>query len=759
MPSIAFIKDHGPVILTCSDHAGGSKKMMIHPARLPNHILPAKHPDQLSYAVIQSRTIKPMRNTQYSTQYQMHEQKGTFNGIDTFGLTNFRRFDFTSKLLAESEARAIKNRPDINALLTQLVKEKVFGESVANARREEAEELTRGINFEKYKFGSTYVPFEAAMGFLKENDPQDITVLCDDGGNDQWACNRHFQKCWPTFLYPCQQMDSFGARFPPVPNLKTPRNHDISEEEKMILWTLICLLSRIEKLWLLTQNCNLKTSQWHGWLLVYITSQCFSNISLRQAHRDPFRKIKVSSVKKIINRIRYAGLDLKEIFSDIESVFCANCDVNDASFQSLLEDLDPGLHEVAILYNLDSTIIDMFQSFNAHDQEYELRVAVSCWHTQNNWDGYVYSRHGGRQHSSWWFYSKGDLIARHSSDPVFSDCDREKLLTLVYVRSDTPNVEATKGDFMTYLGGKKNVFCHRHRQPLICSVERKLKCNCGKKEFYRCSHFQCSCCICRSCIDNLDPDVSNFIKNSGMQHDEESESIEIASDEGSSDNYSSINNAESSSISSTCSSLMEPYAEVDSDNNELDSSDDMDANDDDSFLAFVNIENEHIISEDNFDDFVTRTDEPHIMSNDEDIDYTIPTTDAGEVAVTIREEGDEKALRVSGHVILNQCGTLLSRAKHEIKGSSKHKFFLQKIHATSPGNCVPLLYPENVLFPSIHPFVGGDNIAGIGGIPAPLLSPFIEKYGFCSIPQHVRTRLTTLLCELYVISFCFTFVI
>ena len=247
----------------------------------------------------------------------------------------------------------------------------------------------------------------------------------------------------------------------------------------------------------------------------------------------------------------------------------------------------------------------------------------------------------------------------------------------------------------------------------------------------------------------MNPDVPNYINNSGSQRNEESDNIENFSDEESSVDPYAIDDESLSSNSTTCSSLIEPFAEDDHDDNELDTSADNDVNDDNSFLAFVNIEDEHsITSEDNFDDFLIRTDDPDIICDEEIFDHTIPTTDAGEVAVTIREEGDENALRVSGHVILNQCGTLLSRAKHEIKGSSKHKFFLQKIHATSPGNCVPLLYPENVLFPSIHPFVGGDNIAGIGGIPAPLLSPFIEKYGFSSIPQHVGTRLTTPLCEL-----------
>ena len=86
----------------------------------------------------------------------------------------------------------------------------------------------------------------------------------------------------------------------------------------------------------------------------------------------------------------------------------------------------------------------------------------------------------------------------------------------------------------------------------------------------------------------------------------------------------------------------------------------------------------------------------------------IPTTNAGEIAYVIEEEtrygGSCDNITISGHVLLNQCGTttLLTRKEHQIKGSSKHNFFLQKIVATSNGSSIPLMYPEGILFPSIH---------------------------------------------------------
>ena len=94
----------------------------------------------------------------------------------------------------------------------------------------------------------------------------------------------------------------------------------------------------------------------------------------------------------------------------------------------------------------------------------------------------------------------------------------------------------------------------------------------------------------------------------------------------------------------------------------------------------------------------------------------------------------KKTNKVSGHVILNQCGSLLSRPNHEIKGSSKHNYFLQKIHSTSDGKSIPLLYPESMLFPSIFPFSDTKGFPRVGCLPAPFLSRSLEKKGFDSIP-------------------------
>ena len=123
LPSLAYVEGKGPEVLTCREHNKGTNKQYVHTPRQPYHIIPSEKGDQLCHAVVKTRLIKPMRAAKYSNIYQMHEQRGSFQGIDTCDVTDFGDFSFTSILLDESESRSIMNRPDINSLLDSLEKD------------------------------------------------------------------------------------------------------------------------------------------------------------------------------------------------------------------------------------------------------------------------------------------------------------------------------------------------------------------------------------------------------------------------------------------------------------------------------------------------------------------------------------------------------------------------------------------------------------------------------------------------------------
>ena len=97
---------------------------------------------------------------------------------------------------------------------------------------------------------------------------------------------------------------------------------------------------------------------------------------------------------------------------------------------------------------------------------------------------------------------------------------------------------------------------------------------------------------------------------------------------------------------------------------------------------------------------------------------------------------------INGRVIQNQCGSSLSCKNLPLFGLRSQQNFLQRLCSTTPGNSVPLLYPEGALMPSIfYKQISDGSI--LGALPSSLLtleSP--SSHGFASVRDHIRNRLT-----------------
>ena len=168
----------------------------------------------------------------------------------------------------EAEARSITNRPDINAHLTKLKEDGVISEFVESGKRLFATRFSSSIDYSKYTKGATFVSLENSMSMQKEMLNQTISAFVDHCDSPTvWF---EFKKYWPLVLYPCQNMTTYGVIFPKVPNFCC------NVVDTRNIWTLAALLCRIETLWKVTTEVSLYTKKWHGWMLVYLTKQCFN---------------------------------------------------------------------------------------------------------------------------------------------------------------------------------------------------------------------------------------------------------------------------------------------------------------------------------------------------------------------------------------------------------------------------------------------------------------------------------------------------
>ena len=747
LPTLYLNHDEGFVISTCRHHNGGSKKMTIHTPRLPKHILPPKFSDQLTHAVIECRTIKPMKTTKYSTQFQLCEQKGTFNGIDTFSITDFQNMEISSELLAHYESLAVVYRRDINSLLTKLTEEKRIGLCVANNRREEAIHRVDRLEIKKDDLilGATYVPIECVMKLLEYQSKCNLRSVSITHQDRQY--NQLFKPLWPIYLYPCQKMDLYGAPFPVIPTYMALKATDGGLMDTMTtisLWLTSALLTRIQFVWESISQVELNTSQWEGWILTLLSRKCFQLISKKHKSKsDPFKQSECKNALDIYNKFDRSNDMMsspKVVFEKVkDKILIVEYEADEYNDIYLNQNLTDS-HSVVIIYDYDIEENDIELEKSFLDKEFELRFISSTWQysatsrgrTRSLWDGFIYSRHGGSQHCEWWYFERKDKMPIQFNGTF--DFKSQKKVVLAYVKCEETNIKNHKHQFMSYLGGKNNIYCDEHKSPMICSTTRDLKCvKCQRKiEYIKCCTLGCTCCLCKDCSEDYDPSMVTYISQNENQDNEQVDNVSLED--------STVSNEDNDTEG------MFTMNEMNQDN--FDDSTVSNEDNDTEGMVTMNETNQDNFDDD-FKDFLISDEDPDMICGD-DHEYfpTIPTTNAGEHAFTITDHGRQQPInRVSGHVILNQCGSLLCRLDHQIKGSSKHNFFLQKIHSTSHGESIPLLYPESMLFPSIFPFSDADGFSSVGSIPVVLLSRTMGSQGFESIPQHNRIRLTTPFCK------------
>ena len=312
-------------------------------------------------------------------------------------------------------------------------------------------------------------------------------------------------------------------------------------------------------------------------------------------------------------------------------------------------DIDSDNHECVILeHQFLNDEESFFDKCTFDGKEYELRAIVSINHDDNSmtkYTGCLFSRHGG-YHSKWWAQT------RNNNRSIPYQIDGKPQLPsgaesiFVYVKSKDISVQKYSRDILQYIGGQTHAICNTHSLPMIPVPDRIAICSrCERKEVLQFPELGCNNCLCRKCFDALDKSIVNGIEPKTLDEVESSENDtstaneDLEEDEDDENIFDDHESVESDSISSD-------YL-CDKTKNQVDR-DDME-----NFVTNgamdIDYDSDHSYQEDN--------------DGSEIGDFDV-TTDAGDIPFEIEEEEDLKQTRgmnISGHVILNFVGSLLTR--------------------------------------------------------------------------------------------------
>ena len=416
---------------------------------------------------------------------------------------------------------------------------------------------------------------------------------------------QYCRQSWPSVIFPLQKCNNYGMYFPTLPQFQS------KSEDTSTLWIISALLTRIEPLWQRVSKFELRQSNWKGWMLMWLSKKCF-NSTRRSEKTDPFQMKFVSTITRLLEKIpSNNNRCLEEVFCPLYQTLCIK------TLDELTDGIDSERFDIIIVENYVHTdgLEDPFSdTINISNDTYELRCVASIEYKDGvKYDAEIFSRHG-KMHDKWWYQNRKDSLCIQSSTPPRLKIGARTIAC--YIKMKDSDFNSLNSEFLKYIGGQSHVVCSIHNMPLITSINRKMKCNCGRNEHFSCPILNCTTCICKRCTDEKDIQETHRISMSLSNGATIVEELEIDANED---------------------ILIEPFDE------ETDPFREENIND-----SIGNLSESDLLSNDHYDNFVTESEDPHVPNeeNDEDAnDFSfdsLPSTNAGEFLFDVEEEIPKK---------------------------------------------------------------------------------------------------------------------
>ena len=215
------------------------------------------------------------------------------------------------------------------------------------------------------------------------------------------SCRRN----WLPFIVFSQIVDyeGYGCNFPFIPCVK---KQSISSQ---IIWTLSEMLTKVPLLWALTDECTERTSQWHGWMLTYLSTRSFPSSTIYADTKNPFKRIFVKKFESLEEKLGLNGIDqfnketMFELFINHPSV-----EVTD-SINRIRENAAASNNIIIVVPN-NHLVRPAPDTFCRGRHSFELVHVSLMWVELRLWRGCTYSRHGGPEYKNWWLSERNKFI-------------------------------------------------------------------------------------------------------------------------------------------------------------------------------------------------------------------------------------------------------------------------------------------------------------------------------------------------------------
>ena len=728
-PSIAITSDRGLRILTCRHCDDGNIKRFLHLPRLPQ-ILPTRNGNQLAHAVLQPRQLRVIKAGKHNVTYQMAQQESCFSGVDTCFVGSHGRFDLLSHIGTITEALSITGRSDIRHLLDRLEEDGILDSTAVESYKLHAKEMFgKPEEFDSKKYGGTYVSYEDCIRLQDHMDDSKTIAIKNAFGQMESVWVK-----WPTHIVFVHEHTNYGAWFPCIPAKMYKDLHDgertVRTDLLILAVSLICL---IPELWELLSESTMHGDDWSGFMLTYATGQMFQDVAVttsKAAHNDPFHSAyswtELRALEFIYERlgrnrnemILFAPNLANEFLRYVNDFLCQRLSRSSILDIHFYDDRDhdvlhynAGADFIALINRCPARASDLVDEYiTVNEKRFELRYIFLARGVGGASKPLIFVRHG-KQFRSWWTQRLGRLYSIQDGQ-----VNIESWSCVVYVVEMQPDYKKLRSQLLESFGGQTKVSCSNHRlpmivqqgesywedrsrlrsvDPVICSMTR-----CTNHALYICPQNKCSAGLCKKCTESFNSDSMSVIlvtphavarKISRLHQDND-------------DDESSTN---------SCFEI-----DPDSDSDEFDD-------------LPTNQQNSH--------SFIMQSSE-----SDEDNEITrMPGTIVGEQNPLDIQMNSAMA-HIGMHSILNHAGSMLMRHNRELKPSRIEQQFLQKIIVGSPGETVPLVTLDPMLFPDLCPFDNNYDGSIIGGIPTALFSGVTQakRYNIGDIHAHARIRMT-----------------